>query len=797
MAKTVKIIGGLIIGLIALVAIGATVVLFVVNPNEYKPQIAALVKDKTGREVSFGGDIKLSLFPWLGVTIGPVAVSNAPGFGNDPFVRLDAADVRVKLLPLLHKQVEIANIKVRSLTANLAKNKQGVTNWQDLLPKETTAEAMPAATSSSTPASTALASLAIGGVNLDNATLNWRDDTTGQQQKIEGLNLTTSAISLDKPFTLGLTFGVKSDKPQIKGHVDLKTQLALDLAKQHYGFDDTTLTVQFDLTEAHTAGTLTMTTSGSADLQAGLIQLASLQVNAQARNAADQSKSSAELSVPIQFNLNSQQLSAAPLSLQLVNESGTTPPQKIALKLKTNINADLKQQTLNVADLLIDAMGIHITGAVKGNKIIDAPNFTGQLAIAPVNARDALTQAQFVLPEMDDSKALTRFDAKVEFSASDKSVELTKLLAHLDDTTITTQAAVKNFAKPAINFAVNVDRIDVDRYLPPKKPDQAQPAGTPATTTAGAAAELPLDMLRALNLNGKVNVGQIKVTNLNAADINVAIAAKDGLIEVQPLGAKLYQGSYTGHVTADARGKVLQVNIDEKVSGVQAGPLLKDLMGDDKLSGTASVNIKATATGNTSDALMKKVNGNGTFSFRNGAVKDVNIGYYLRAAEAKVHGEEMPADKAAVQTDFAELTGSFKITDGLIENPDLLVKSPALRVDGAGTFNLNDMNVDYGVKALLAATAVGQGGRAANELKGIPLPIRITGKVPDIKIKPDYEGMAKARLDAEKDKLKAKAQEKVDTEKQKIKEQASEKLKEKLGGSNDELKKNLKGLFGK
>ncbi|MFB3083330.1 MAG: AsmA family protein, partial [Gammaproteobacteria bacterium] len=119
--------------LVLLIVIAAIVIPLVVDPNDYKDQITALVEKRTGRTFSIPGKIELSVFPWLGIETGEVALGNAPGFGEQPFVKANKVEVRVQLLPLLEKHVEMDTIVIEGMTLNLARDKNGKTNWQDLL----------------------------------------------------------------------------------------------------------------------------------------------------------------------------------------------------------------------------------------------------------------------------------------------------------------------------------------------------------------------------------------------------------------------------------------------------------------------------------------------------------------------------------------------------------------------------------------------------------------------------------------------------------------------------------------
>ncbi|MDO9630409.1 MAG: AsmA family protein, partial [Humidesulfovibrio sp.] len=67
------IIGGIVV---TLFVVAAVLLAVMVDPNKYKGDITRLVKERTGRELVFEGDVKLSFFPRLGVETGGVSLSN-------------------------------------------------------------------------------------------------------------------------------------------------------------------------------------------------------------------------------------------------------------------------------------------------------------------------------------------------------------------------------------------------------------------------------------------------------------------------------------------------------------------------------------------------------------------------------------------------------------------------------------------------------------------------------------------------------------------------------------------------
>ena len=209
---------------------------------------------------------------------------------------------------------------------------------------------------------------------------------------------------------------------------------------------------------------------------------------------------------------------------------------------------------------------------------------------------------------------------------------------------------MKSFAAPAITFALTLDQIDLDRYLPPPDSKQDAAGNGSGKSRAGSGCqryrettctgrETAAGTLRRLNLNGDVRIARLKAFNLRSRDVQVQIRAKDGLLEISPLAAQLYDGAIKLDMKLDARKDTPRFSVKESLSGVQAGPLLKDLTGDDKLLGTADVKASLDGAGNNADEIINTLNGTAEFSFTDGAVKGVNIAALIRKAQSTLKGE--------------------------------------------------------------------------------------------------------------------------------------------------------------
>ena len=130
--RPLRIVAYVAAGLIGLIVIGLVLVVVFVDPNDYRDDIEKLVEEKTGRELTLSGDLKLSVFPWIALESGPASLGDAKGFGPEPFVAIRDARVGVRLLPLLSGKVEVGNVRLDGARIRLITDENGRNNWADL-----------------------------------------------------------------------------------------------------------------------------------------------------------------------------------------------------------------------------------------------------------------------------------------------------------------------------------------------------------------------------------------------------------------------------------------------------------------------------------------------------------------------------------------------------------------------------------------------------------------------------------------------------------------------------------------
>ena len=86
MNKAVKWILVIAGSLVALIVIAVIVLPMVIDVEKYKPQIEQQVAKATGRSFKLGGDLKPSIFPWIGVRLSDLHLGNPSGFKEKDFV---------------------------------------------------------------------------------------------------------------------------------------------------------------------------------------------------------------------------------------------------------------------------------------------------------------------------------------------------------------------------------------------------------------------------------------------------------------------------------------------------------------------------------------------------------------------------------------------------------------------------------------------------------------------------------------------------------------------------------------
>ncbi|HEX4985640.1 MAG TPA: AsmA family protein [Burkholderiales bacterium] len=806
-----------------LIAAGAVILLFAgtlafvlatFDPNQYKGEVAALVKDKTQRTLTIEGDIRLMLFPKIGVHLGKTRLSEYRS--DKDFAGLDDMRVSLELFPLLSRQVVVDQIQLDGLRATLVKHNDGSTNFDDLLGKGRT----PAPSKPEEPAAApGSIKLAVDGVRIRKAALTWIDEAAGAQYAVSDFNLKTGRVAPGVPTKFEMSASILANQPKTDARLQVGGTLSADPEKQVFSVAGLLVKLA-----GEAAGVTGLDTELRADIEARIaerrVRVSGLKLAAGGNLGKDSFKVKAGAPA---IEMAGGALSVRDFTAGLggviagvtLSEGSLRVPQLnvdldrqnvlvdgVALAVKGRRDADSFDMKLDAPKISItprkaeggdvvlalkaqgpklDAdIGLRLSGIQGSGKVVRV----GRLALN-VDARqgdDAVKGALatpvaanletrvFQVPKLagefevvSPSLPMKKLKVPLTLSATadlKKNTAAAELGMKLDESNVKAKLAAAGFTPLHSTFDVAIDKLNVDRYLPPKK---NEPAAKPAPGP-----EQPIDFspIKGLDVAGSVRIGDLVASNVKAQNVRVNLKVRDGKLDVNPLSAHLYQGAVKG--TASVNANTSQVAVKQDLSGVQIGPLLKDAAGVDVIEGRGNVSLDVTATGNLVSAMKKTLNGTAKLELRDGAIKGINLAQSLRNAKAMLTGGKTSSEQGAAageKTDFSELGASFVIRNGVAHNGDLLAKSPFLRLTGEGDINLPEGSLNYLAKAAIVATSTGQEGRDLADLKGLTIPVRVSGPFTALKYKLEFGSVLS---DAARQKLKEKQGELTDKLKSKL-----------------------------
>jgi AsmA protein len=228
MRKPVK-YGLLGLAAVLVLALGAVAVFALTfDPNKYKGQAEAAVKEKTGRSLKLAGDIELAFWPSLGAKVAGVSLSEK---GSDAeFLSLESAQVSVAVMPLLRGAAVVDGVRVAGLKANVVKDKQGKFNFDDLLG----GEAKKPVPKTDEKGGGAPVAFDIGSVRIERSSVAYRDLASGQEIALTDLDLSTGRVADRADGKLKLSVNAKGRNPDLDAKLTLGGDYRIDLpARTH------------------------------------------------------------------------------------------------------------------------------------------------------------------------------------------------------------------------------------------------------------------------------------------------------------------------------------------------------------------------------------------------------------------------------------------------------------------------------------------------------------------------------------------------------------------------------------
>lgn len=919
MSRAFKYLGLTLAALLALALLLLAYILFFINPNDYKGEIAKVVKDKTDMDLALQDTLSWQFWPRIRLHLGRTTLTDTQA--GKTLVAIRQADVSVQVLPLLAKRIAIDEVVLDGANVEFLQYADGSTSWDRMLAK----------LKSAPEEKSEQIDFNISVLNVSNSALHFADEKSKLDGRLDKLLVMASNIDLKKAFPVRVKFtwsqtdgqgktltadndlnaSVQLDQPaekyllrnltarshlsgsllpaplaldvqaditadqklqqhtvdglklaldledpklpkparlELSGKVnaDLRQQkvavtglqlaasypqaglkspatlklggdVQADLAAQTVSLPALVLDAAWPAANLSAPATVHLTTALVADLKQQLVNLSAIKASASYPDPGRPAPVTAEMNGALSANLATGALSFSPLDVT-AQISDKAFPKVMPVHLTAPITANWKEGKVALNGFTLDALSIQTkgqlmaslpgiaAGAKPGTPATQGMSLSGNIATSPFNLRQLMQTLGMAAPVMADGGTLQRVSVSTQVSGSENVILLKGLSARLDDSTLTGEAGISDLKTSKIFARLHVDRINLDRYLPPVDPN-AKPQ--PAAATAGGL--LPVELLKQQNLDVGLTVGALTAMKYPVQNLQLSATAKDGLVQVSQLGGSVLGGRFSFPTTIDVRGKEPVLTVTPSIDRMEVANVVQQFTRKDLFAGIAAFSGTLKMSGNSVDAWMNSVNGNSKLSFNNGLLKGVNM-MQLVVTEMGKYQALLPfitgKDAATLvskqnNTEIASFLGEATLSNGTVQSKSLNADLRKAKVNGGGTFNLVSQQLDYSINLTLDKSVVG------DNLAKYPFPIRCKGKVTEPaslcsvdgkavrdmaaralleskevqKVKADLaakEAEARAELAKKQSEAEAAAKAKFEEEKKKAQDKANQKLNEGL-----------------
>jgi len=774
----------ILIGLVVLVVVavvGLAIFLLTFDPNAYKYKLEELVQERYHRTLTIDGEIELSLFPRIGLSVQGVSLSepNSP----DTFASIESTRLAVAVWPLLSNSFVVDHVAISGLKARVVRDKDGQFNFSNLVggtPGVTAVPSNPAEalvgaaqtaaqviTSGTLPATRNNMQIDIAGLDLKDGEVLLQDAISGMAVAVTKINANTGRVTFNQPFDVRMTARLEGGNPRVDANLTGQALLTLDPSAKRYAAQKLDLRLDGKLPGAE-AKSLAMRGNLAFNGQKSSLDIAGLEVVFQGDitdPAARATNVEASVAMPkLAIDPHKSQLQIEKLAVRAKGGSDDGPFEIAVDAPALNISPTsatgealtgrvrisgldasfgLNGISGNAAELDIKEAKVDSTSK-NGERVVKL-NFASPLTLnlwqrtgglsalrGDVNITDpGLPKGSLQIPvigsvnvDLLKDQASSKINAVLEGGKFDLSADITKLSE-----------------TPMVKFALVVDTLDLDKLAPPVvaapakppadgKKDESKPE-TPAAPAAPVDDTIDLSALVGPSVNGTLKVGKLVVRGLKADEVSAVVKLDKGKLEISSLTAGLYGGKLAGALSVDAaQGNQLATKMS--LAGIAIEPLLMDLAKRNVLSGTGSLALDLKTAGANVYAMKNALGGSLQVRLRDGAVKGINLTQTLRELKAafkpESQNETVPADTSK-QTEFSEMDADLAFTKGVAAVKRLNIVSPLLRVTQGDPASIDFVKSELNLvaRARVVNPAAAPEGQELIDLKDVTIPVHIQG----------------------------------------------------------------------
>ncbi len=403
---------------------------------------------------------------------------------------------------------------------------------------------------------------------------------------------------------------------------------------------------------------------------------------------------------PVSLAWDGEHLVTDGMSVNAAGFLSVLPEGARRVSASARIAYDTKTYAAGVENGFIRVLDTTATGSGEVTGLDDDIKGSGEFSVKEANPRriiKLLTGEDFPTA---DPEALGSWSLAAQVSADGHGFTLSEAKADIDGMPVTGHVVGNGYADPMLSFSLTGGKLDIDRYLPPKAERSLEERRSGKYVKAPPV-RLPLRFLRALRLNGKAVLEELKLAKARSRGVTGDITADKGRIHV----ARIRGTSYGGDLNADWSGRVnpdyLTTELDFAVKGFDVGAMTRDLGGKDYVRGLGNVNFDLASRGTTDDDILLNLEGKVTARVTNGSFKfsgypqegEIRPGTLSKQEIAKME------QRARARTSFRRASAEFTVRNGVFTADKFRVEAPpVLQSYGRGGFSLPDNSIDLSIQ---------------------------------------------------------------------------------------------------
>ena len=462
-----------------------------------------------------------------------------------------------------------------------------------------------------------------------------------------------------------------------------------------------------------------------------------------------------ELETVVAFDEDAGVVSLDGLSIEGLVEGLADVPTRLGFETD-GIEVNVGEQVVTMQSVSMTALGINLSMEVEPFSYAESVQPTAKVEVDAFSPRSLMQTLDIEAPDTADPDALGYLVASATVYVHDEGIALADINAKMDDTTFTGSARVPAEATGNYTFEFRADTLDLNRYMAPAEEESTE------STAESAPVEIPVDLIKALNANGRARIDAVRLGDLLLEEVKVGLLTGTSSMRIFPIEASLYGGKYMGDVRIDASKSSPVIAMNESLMDVDLGKLALAMFERENITGTINGRFRLRGSGTDISAIQRTLEGDITMELLDGIYEGTDIWYELRRARALIKKETPPEPELPARTRFSTITAMGIVEDGIIRNEDFVAELPFMRLAGRGEVNIPEGTVDYGLTARVYDRPEANEAATPEEIEDFTktvVPLRITGPLASPKVVPDVEALLRQRVEEEiedvlKDKLK-------------------------------------------